>query len=82
MTLAQHDVAIRGPQKQGFLNAANRSHIIPYLFFIGGQKCGSSAVYRSLTDHPLLTPVALAPGEAVWRQKEPNFFSNDVTYSR
>lgn len=79
---AQHQTMQVAGHKEGFLYDANRTHVIPTLFLIGGQKCGSSAVYRSLIDHPLLATAALGPNEPVWQQKEPNFFSSDHMYKR
>lgn len=81
LRLAEQRANLVGAHEEGFLNAANRTHIIPTLFFIGGQKCGSSAVYRSLIDHPLLVTAVLGPSGRAWQQKEPNFFSNDQLYS-
>lgn len=45
---------------------------LPQLLVIGGQKCGTSALYQYLAQHPLLVPS---------NEKEVDFFHSELRYS-
>lgn len=49
----------------------NMTYLIPSFYIIGERKCGTSSLFRYLTDHPQIMP---------GKRKEPNFFIHDSEY--
>lgn len=62
----------------------HNGHILPSVFVLGGQKCGSSSLWQDMVDHFQLSPAKalLLEGEQEYNKKEPHFFESDANFEK